>query len=181
MLQPLSPRAQKLYDWLVQYICTHQYPPQIREMMKAMTVSSPSSIQVHLKQLKAKGYIDWNQRESRTLRVIAPPEKAQIELASVYSSPHVYALQVRGDSLIDNFIKEGDLLIMRSLCTRSQPQNGDIVAVKVEGLGTRIGYFYRQGDKITLKPTNLNYEPIEAEPNSLTVEGVLVGVWSAHS
>ncbi len=115
MLQPLSPRAQKLYDWLVQYICTHQDPPQIREMMKAMAVSSPSSIQVHLQQLKAKGYIDWNQRESRTLRIIAPLEKAQIELASVCITPHLYALQVRGDSLIDNFIKEGDLLIMRSL------------------------------------------------------------------
>ena len=181
MLKPLSPRAQKLYDWLVQYICAHQYPPQIREMMKAMEVRSSSSIQVHLKQLKAKGYIDWNQRESRTLRVLAQPEKAQIELAAVSIAPHLYALRVTGDSLIDDFIKEGDLLIMRSLCSRSQPQNGEIVAAQISGWGKRIGHFYLQGDKVTLKSANLKYEPIEAESHSLTVEGVLVGVWSAHS
>ena len=181
MLKPLSPRAQKLYNWLVQYICTNHYPPQIKEMMKAMELRSPSSIQLHLKQLKAKGYLDWKKGLSRTLRVIAQPEKAQIELASLFSSTHFYALQVRGDSLIDDFIKEGDILIMRLLCAREQPQNGQIVTAKVAGLGTRIGHFYRQGDKIILKPANLKYEPIEADLNSFTVEGALVGVWSAPS
>ena len=83
--------------------------------------------------------------------------------------------------MIDDLIRSGDLLIMRSLSARSQPPNGAIVAAKVAGLGTRIGHFYRQGHKITLKPSNLNYKPIEADTNSLQVEGALVGVWSAHS
>ncbi len=79
-------------------------------------LNSSSPIQLHLKQLKAKGYLDGKEGLCRTLRVIAQPEKAQIELASLFSSTHLYALQVRGDSLIDDFIKEGDILIMRSLC-----------------------------------------------------------------
>jgi repressor LexA len=79
--------------------------------------------------------------------------------------------------MIEDLIAEGDFVIMRPVPDPEQLKNGLIVAARVDGHGTTLKRFYRQGDRVTLKPANPKYEPIEVMATSVQVQGVLVGVW----
>lgn len=201
-LEPLTPAQQELYDWLVEYIRDTQHAPSIRQMMRAMNLRSPAPVQSRLERLRSKGYIDWTEGRARTIRILqAPPEEPEgirilgaiaaggvvetftdveerLDLAPIWQLPDCYALRVVGDSMIEECIADGDLAIMRTAGTNdAQPPNGEIVAARVEGLGTTLKRFFCQGDRVTLKPANRNYDPIEANLERVEVQGILIGVW----
>jgi repressor LexA len=79
--------------------------------------------------------------------------------------------------MIEDMIAEGDVVIMQPVTDPEQVKNGLIVAARVEGYGTTLKHFYRQGEQVTLKPANSKYQPIEVAATSVQVQGVLVGVW----
>jgi repressor LexA len=101
----------------------------------------------------------------------------QLELSPVFRQPGNFALRVIGDSMIEELIAEGDVVIMRPVPEPEQLKNGAIVAARVEGYGTTLKRFYRTGERITLEPANSKYLPIEVAAKSVQVQGVLVGVW----
>jgi len=85
-----------------------------------------------------------------------------------------YALRVRGLSMVDALIDDGDLVILEPV---NQPRNGDMVAVWLvqEGEGT-LKRFYHEGDRIRLQPANAQYEPLFVDPRDVEVRGRVVGV-----
>jgi repressor LexA len=85
-----------------------------------------------------------------------------------------------GDSMIEDMIAEGDVVIMQPVPDPEQLKNGLIVAARVEGHGTTLKRFYRKGEQVTLKPANPKYRPIEVKAASVQVQGVLVGVWRGY-
>ena len=197
-MEPLTDAQQQLYDWLVDYIHTSQHAPSIRQMMRAMNLRSPAPVQSRLEHLRSKGYIDWTEGKARTIRILAnintgvpvlgaiaagglvePFTDAveQLDVSPVFRQPGNFALRVMGDSMIEDLIAEGDLVIMRPISDPEQLKNGLIVAARVEGHGTTLKRFYRKGEQVTLKPANPKYKPIEVMANSVQVQGVLVGVW----
>lgn len=198
-MEKLTTAQQELYDWLVEYIRTNQHSPSIRQMMRAMNLNSPAPIQSRLDRLRLKGYIDWTAGKARTLRILNQPNlqgikilgsiaagglvepfsdvQEQIDLTQITRQPNCYALRVVGDSMIEDLITEGDLVIMRSVQSPEEIKNGEIVAARVEGHGTTLKRFYCQEDRITLKPSNPKYHPIVVMANTVEVQGVLVGVW----
>lgn len=197
-MESLTPAQKELYDWLIDYIKSTQHAPSIRQMMKAMNLRSPAPVQSRLERLRNKGYIDWIDGKARTIRILHQPEKGlsiegeiaagglvepfsdektRLDLSDLFTQPDCYVLRVVGDSMIEDLINEGDYAIMRSLCHDSEVKNGDIVAARVSGYGTTLKHFYQEQEKITLKPANQKYEPIEAEANSVEIQGILVGVW----
>lgn len=197
-MESLTPAQQELYDWLIDYIKSTQHAPSIRQMMKAMNLRSPAPVQSRLERLRNKGYIDWIDGKARTIRILHQPEKGlsiegeiaagglvepfnedknKLDLSDLFTQPDCYVLRVVGDSMIEDLINEGDYAIMRSLVDSSEVKNGDIVAARVSGYGTTLKHFYQNREKITLKPANQKYQPIEAEANSVEIQGVLVGVW----
>lgn len=197
-MEALTQAQQELYDWLVEYIRSAQHAPSIRQMMKAMNLKSPAPIQSRLERLRSKGYIDWTKGKSRTLRIVHPTAKGvpilgaiaagrlvepftdtqeQLDITSIFHQPDCYALRVMGDSMIEDLIMEGDLVIMRKVPDIELLKNGEIVAARVEGHGTTLKRFYRHADQVTLKPSNAKYAPIEVTASSVAVQGVLVGVW----
>ena len=201
-MESLTPAQQELYDWLVEYIRTTQHAPSIRQMMKAMSLRSPAPVQSRLERLRNKGYIDWTEGKARTIRILHQPEKglpilgeiaagglvepfaeekAKLDLSHLFETPDCYVLRVVGDSMIEDFITEGDLAIMRSISADEQVKNGEIVAARVPGYGTTLKRFYLQEDKVTLKPSNPQYNPIEVDARVVEVQGVLVGVWRSFS
>jgi repressor LexA len=199
-MERLTEVQQQLYDWLVDYIRQHQHSPSIRQMMKAMNLRSPAPIQSRLEHLRAKGYIDWTEGRARTIRVLQPqgiPILGAIAAGTVVESftdavevldfsssflrPQDFALRVRGDSMIDALIDEGDVVIMRPTQDPLAIKDGTIVAARVEGDGTTLKYYYRKGNKITLKPANSRYKAMEFPINQVEVQGVLVGVWRGYS
>ncbi len=197
-MEPLTEAQQELYDWLVDYIHQHQHAPSIRQMMRAMNLRSPAPVQSRLEHLRSKGYIDWTDGQARTIRILkqntggipvlgaiaagglVEPHTDTVErldFSSLFFPPRSFALRVMGDSMIEDRIADGDMAIMQPVSEPSQIKNGAIVAARVEGVGTTLKRFYRRGEKVTLKPANPKYPPIEAPADQVQVQGVLVGVW----
>jgi repressor LexA len=200
-MESLTEAQQQLYDWLVDYIRTSQHAPSIRQMMRAMNLRSPAPVQSRLEHLRAKGYIDWTEGKARTIRILGGAPAGvpvlgaiaagglvepftdaveQLDVSPVFRQPGNFALRVIGDSMIEDLIAEGDVVIMRPVPDPEQLKNGLIVAARVEGYGTTLKRFYRRGEQVTLKPANPKYQPIEVTANSVQVQGVLVGVWRGY-
>lgn len=202
MMEPLTEAQQQLYDWLSEYIRQHQHSPSIRQMMQAMNLKSPAPIQSRLEHLRIKGYIEWTEGKARTIRILNRVQQSvpvlgaiaaggllepftdtveQLDFSNLFLPPHTYALRVVGDSMIEDFITEGDLAIMRPVSEPEKLRNGTIVAARVDGYGTTLKRFYRRGDRVTLKPANAKYNPIEVVATQVQVQGMLVGVWRDYN
>ncbi len=197
-MENLTPAQKELYDWLVEYIQTTQHAPSIRQMMVAMNLRSPAPIQSRLERLRSKGYIDWTNGKARTMRILHQPDQGlpilgaitagglvetfidveqRLDLSHLLAKSDYYVLQVTGDSMMEDSIIEGDLVVMREVSSIDEAKSSDIVAARVPGQGTTLKRFYREENKVTLQPANAKYESIEVDVNSLELQGILVGIW----
>jgi len=195
----LTEVQQQLFDWLVDYIKQNQHSPSIRQMMRAMGLKSPAPIQSRLEHLRAKGCIDWTEGRARTIRILRPqglPIVGAIAAGSVVESfsdaveqldftssllrPGDYALRVRGDSMIEALIADGDVVIMRPVPDPKTIKNGTIVAARVNGDGQTLKYYNRKSNQVKLEPANPNYPVIEAAATEVQVQGILVAVWRGY-
>lgn len=200
-MEPLTKVQQELYDWLVDYIQIHQHAPSIRQMMQAMKLRSPAPVQSRLDHLRKKGYIDWDAGQARTLRILHLDETSeqqvpilgeiaaggliepfaddseQLDIQTFLSAPDCFALRVNGDSMIEEHIAEGDIVIMRPVSDAKRVKNGTIVAAHVPGQGTTLKRFFRRGAQVTLEAANEKYEPMKIPAAQVEVQGALVGVW----
>ena len=201
-MEKLTEAQNELYEWLVEYIKSRQHSPSIRQMMQAMNLKSPAPIQSRLEHLRNKGYIEWSEGNARTIRIIHPDRKGvpilgviaaggliepftdaveHMDFSNLSLPAKTYALRVSGDSMVEDSIVEGDLVFLRPVIEPDNLKNGTIVAARVEGHGTTLKRFYRQGDRVTLKPANPNYAPIEVNATQLEVQGSLVAVWRSYN
>jgi repressor LexA len=200
-MEPLTDAQQQLYDWLEDYIRQHQHAPSIRQMMQAMNLKSPAPVQSRLEHLRSKGYIDWTEGQARTIRIVRASSSGvrvlgaiaagglvepftdtveHLDLSHLFRQPDYFALRVVGDSMIEDQIAEGDMVVMRPVLEPDRVKNGTIVAARVEGHGTTLKRYHRQGEQITLKPANPKYEPIKVVADQVQVQGILVGVWRGY-
>lgn len=200
-MESLTEAQQQLYNWLVDYISQHQHAPSIRQMMLAMNLKSPAPVQSRLDHLRNKGYIDWTEGKARTMRIVRSSANGvpvlgaiaagglvepftdiveHLDLSTLFRQPDYFALRVVGDSMIEDQIAEGDLAIMRPVPEPERVKNGTIVAARVDGIGTTLKRYHRQGEMIALKPSNRNYEPIKVTATQVQVQGILVGVWRGY-
>jgi repressor LexA len=196
-------KAQKeLYDWLVDYVRENQHAPSIRQMMQAMDLKSPAPIQSRLEHLRNKGFIEWAEGKARTIKILkyaaagvpifgtiaagglvepfATDVTDKFDLSPIFHQSDYFALQVMGDSMIDDSIVEGDMVIMQPIKDPTEVKNGTIVAAQVDGQGTTLKRYHRQGEHITLQAANPKYKPIESEAHLVQVQGVLIGVWRGY-
>ena len=201
-MERLTEAQQELYEWLTEYIRLHQHSPSIRQMMQAMNLKSPAPIQSRLEHLRAKGYIEWNEGKARTIRILSSLKQGvpilgaiaaggliepftdaveHLDFTNLSFPPQTYALRVTGDSMIEDLITDGDLVFLRPVPEPTQLKNGTIVAARVDGYGTTLKRFYRQGDNVTLKPANPKYNPIEVNAIQVQVQGSLVAVWRSYN
>ncbi|MBW4507919.1 MAG: transcriptional repressor LexA [Scytonematopsis contorta HA4267-MV1] len=201
-MEKLTEAQEELYQWLMEYIRAHQHSPSIRQMMQAMNLKSPAPIQSRLEHLRTKGYIEWNEGKARTIRVlrqakagvpilgtisagglIEPFTEAEerLDFTAISFPQQSFALRVSGDSMVEDSIVDGDLVLLRPTAEPDQVKNGTIVAARVEGHGTTLKRFFRNGDRITLQPANVKYEPIEVPAVQVEVQGTLVAVWRNYN
>jgi repressor LexA len=201
-MERLTEAQQELYEWLTEYIRIHQHSPSIRQMMYAMSLKSPAPIQSRLEHLRTKGYIDWDEGKARTIKVLKNKKQGVPVLGTIAAGgliepftdavEHVdfmnmslpsqtYALRVAGDSMIEDLIADGDLVFLRPVPEPEMLKNGTIVAARVDGYGTTLKRFFRNGDRVTLQPANRKYTPIEVSAINLQVQGSLVAVWRGYN
>jgi repressor LexA len=197
----LTKVQQELYDWLVEYIRENQHAPSIRQMMMAMGLRSPAPIQSRLEHLRNKGYIQWAEGQARTIQILKNSasgipvlgaiaagglvepfvdETDRLDINSFVQGSNHFALRVTGDSMIDDMIAEGDMVIMKPVPNAKTLKNGTIVAARVDGQGTTLKHYHIQGDKVTLKPANPKYQPIQAKAAQVEIQGTLVGIWRGY-
>ncbi len=194
----LTDAQNELYGWIKNYMKNYQHSPSIRQMMKAMGLKSPAPIQSRLRHLQEKGYISWQEGKARTLQVIneifeGVPIMGSIaagglietfsdisenlDISDVLKKKDVFALTVNGDSMIDACIADGDMVLMEPIKDSFSIRNGAIVSAMVQGLGTTLKYYRRQGNFVILEAANPAYEPIKLESSQVLIQGKLLAVW----
>jgi repressor LexA len=206
MPEVLTQRQREILDYLRKMLREKAYPPTVREIGLAIGLSSSSTVQNHLNTLERKGYIHRDPSKSRAIELVekdplAIPQRNNIVsipiigqvaagtpvLAEANIEDHVdmasglfgedsYLLRVRGDSMIDDGIMDGDLVAVRP---GHEAQNGAVVVARIEHPETgeseaTVKRLYREASGFRLEPANPSYQPIRVA--DLTVEGLVVGV-----
>ena len=195
----LTDAQNELFEWIKDYIKDFNHSPSIRQMMSAMGLKSPAPIQSRLKHLQDKGYISWQEGKARTLQLISKINDGRVpilgsvaagglieafsdlnehlDISDVFKKKGVFALTVNGDSMIDAFIADGDMVLMEPIKDANFLRNGTIVSAMLPGSGTTLKYFFKSGNKVRLEAANQNYEPIIINAEDISIQGRLLGVW----
>ncbi len=177
------------------------YPPSVREICKALGLASPGSLLKHLRSLEDEGFIVSDPHKKRTWKLTRGPAKARIPLIGriaagapilaeqnkesdlsidprLFGADEVFALIVKGDSMIDAQIRDGDIAVIKPQC---DAENGEIVAVIVEGLESEatLKIFHKKRGIIELRPANDNHQIRAfkgAQQSSVRIVGKLMGI-----
>ena len=196
--QSLTEAQLELLDWIKIYIKEFQHSPSIRQMMEGMGLKSPAPIQSRLRHLQEKGFISWQEGKARTLQLVNDifdgipvmgsvaagglietftDVSESLDLSTVFQKKDVFALTVNGDSMVDAFIADGDMVLMEPVREPSSLRNGTIVSALVPGAGSTLKYFFKKGRQVILEPANPNYESIKLDTEEVIIQGKLLAVW----
>ncbi|MGB8644738.1 MAG: transcriptional repressor LexA [Anaerolineae bacterium] len=205
----LSERQQQIYNFMTRFSQEKGRPPTIREIGKAVGISSTSVVNYNLNILERAGLIAREKQVSRGLRVMGSNGKGhlpdglfvQIPLLGrivagkpvpipdpgssgfegesvtltrdlVPDADNLYALHVKGESMVDASIHDGDIVVMRH---QQIAQNGDLVAVWLKDEhSTTLKRYYREPRKVRLQPANPTFEPIYKDPKDVEIQGKVV-------
>lgn len=197
MSKKLTQRQQQILDHIIMEVKSKGYPPSVREIGAAVGLSSSSTVHSHLSALEKKGLIKRDPSKPRALllmdrktepdnnSVVVPllgqvaagqPILAtenivdNISWSKNLSATPSFALSVKGDSMIEDGILDGDIVMVRQQPTA---ENGDIVVALIEDEAT-VKRFYLEPDRIRLEPANPGYSPIYTTEASIL--GKVVGL-----
>lgn len=194
----LTARQQQIFDLIRDHIQTTGYPPTRAEIAEHFGYRSVNAAEQHLKALEKKGVIEIVKSTSRGIRLMddiashrgipivgdvaaGEPILAQQNVedylnvdAAMFSPPADFFLRVRGDSMRDAGILNGDLLAVRST---PEAQDGAIVVARIDDEVT-VKRLKRHRNTVSLLPENIDYEPIEVDVSKqeLVIEGLAIGV-----
>jgi repressor LexA len=179
----LTKKEKMVFDYLVTSINENGYAPSVRDICASLGIKSTSSAHLYLHNLETKGFIEQDAGKKRTIRLCVPYTKAfgRVPLLgsitagtpilavenfdgyvdipwknAKYSGDELFALKVKGESMIDAGILDGDVVIVRK---SSYADNGQIVVALIEDEAT-VKTFYREGGHFRLQPENKTMEPI---------------------
>jgi len=201
--QPLTARQREALDYITYCLDERGYPPTLREIGEHMGIRSTNGVNDHLKALERKGYLIREELKSRALRPV-DIDSAKVTISIVGSvaagqpilaqenvtdrvtidrffigkapSSEVFGLVIRGESMIDDGIFDGDYIFVRKQATA---ENGEIAVVMIDGEATCKRIFH-EGDRVRLQPANETMSPIyvhRSEFRSIDVIGKVVGVY----
>ena len=194
----MTKRQRELLDFLKEYISRQGYSPTFEEIAGHFNFRSKGTVYKHILNLKKKGFItkDWN--KSRSVELISDmvettilrlpllgyvqagsPIEAVLQNESISVPSDLirkgrhYVLRVRGDSMIDEQIRDGDFVIVKE-----QPlaNNGEVVIALVDGSDVTIRKYYRENGHVRLQPANSHLQPIVLPAESVMIQGVVVGI-----
>lgn len=190
----LTKRQKEIIDFIRSYRAEHGISPTQREIREKFRLSSFGTVQKHLKRLEEKGALkrDWNRSRgispsseatgSRVAllglvaagRPIEPfPVEETIEVpASLLGKGEHFVLRVRGDSMIDDGIRDGDFVVVSR---RSNAQNGQTVVALVRGEAT-LKRYYAEGARVRLQPANAAMKPMTVDAREIVIQGIVTGL-----
>lgn len=204
-MQGLTRRQEMVLDFITESITSRGYPPTLREIGTHMGIRSTNGVNDHLRALERKGYLKREDMKSRALRPVhlevgnddnvvdvplvgrvaaGEPVLAEqniedtlaIDRYFIGHHPEVFALNVRGDSMVDAGIRNGDIVFVRK---QLHAERNDIVVVMIGDEAT-VKYFQPEKDFIRLQPANAAYAPIilrKEDFRPTLILGVVVGLY----
>jgi repressor LexA len=198
MLPTLTPRQKEIYDFVLKTIRERGYAPSIPEIGAKFKIASTNGVSDHLKALERKGYIRRiGKRAIEVLSSLGKPVLSSVReipilgrvpagkpflseenvegfltVPSDMGTGRLFVLQVRGDSMINAGILDGDQAILKQQATA---ENGQIVCAMINGEAT-LKRFYKKDNIVTLKADNENYAPITVSGGEFRILGRLVGL-----
>jgi repressor LexA len=195
---PLTKRQREILDYLQDFIQQHGYAPSLEEIGRRFGLSSLATVHKHLTNLQEKGFIKRAWNRSRSVEMIptnsggrsvdlpllgyvaagAPIEAVATNETIAVPEEMVgrrdtYVLRVRGNSMIDEQICDGDFVIIED---RKTAQNGETVVALLSGSDVTLKKLYRENGRVRLQPANPTMQPIFVEADQVQVQGVVVGV-----
>ena len=191
MTEPLTDRQSKLLRFIRDHIRSKGHPPTIREIGSAFRFRSTGTVRDHVRALQAKGHLRAAAGKSRgsfptklwsALPILGRVQGGQpllaeenfegtFDLTSEFSGEKVFALKVRGDSMQDAGIHEGDLVVVRAV---EQAESGQIIVALVDGEAT-VKRLAKRAGRLELEPANDRYAPIPVT-GATRVLGRVIGV-----
>jgi repressor LexA len=197
-VQPLTKRQREILDFLNDFIQQHGYAPSLEEIGRRFGLSSLATVHKHLGNLQQKGFIKRSWNRSRSLELLptravaravelpllgyvaagAPIEaivgSETIEVPeTLVGKRDTYVLRVRGNSMIDEQIRDGDLVIVED---RKTAEDGETVVALLSGSDVTLKKLYRENGHIRLQPANPAIQPIIVPADEVQVQGVVIGV-----
>jgi len=194
----LTKRQRQILDFINEFIDDNKYAPSLREIGERFDLSSPATIHAHVKNLKDKGFLKTAYNEARSIE-LTPVEtnwaKAiELPLAGIITAGapieaieehetiavpadfvadmhNSYVLRVKGESMIEDGILDGDYVIVER---NNSPKNGDVVVALLNNAYATLKKFYRETNRIRLQPANSTMKPIYARDP--LIQGVVQGV-----
>ncbi|HUQ69807.1 MAG: transcriptional repressor LexA [Planctomycetaceae bacterium] len=189
----LTQRQKEIYEFLRDKIVNRGYGPTVREIGLQFGIRSPNGVMCHLKALEKKGLITREAHMSRAIQLSNPPQprtslplagliaagqpllamaqEEQVDFSGLFNSDDHMCLRVKGESMIEDHIAEGDYVVVRK---GPDARDGDIVVARVDNDEATLKRYYRETHRVRLEPANKGMKPIFS--NKVDIEGVVIGV-----
>lgn len=181
-MEPLTKRQAEILAYITDYIMEHNYAPSYREIGQYFDLSSTATVAEHVETLKQKGYLSHEENLARSLQINSLAEAASgffaiplmgsiaagrpieaiqtnesIDIPRDMMGNNIYALRVKGESMIEDGILSGDYVIIEQ---GKSVQNGDIVVALIDRENVTLKRFYKEKDRVRLQPANSSMNPI---------------------
>ena len=197
---PLTKKQREILTYLSDYSSAHGYAPSFEEIAEQFNYNSLATVHEHLSNLERKGYIRRSYNESRAIEILpsdATPRSIELPiLGAVAAGAPIeaydgtdtlavpddfvrrggahYVLQVRGQSMIEDQIADGDFVVVQD---RPAADHGQMVIAMIDDAGATVKRYYRERDgRIRLQPANATMAPIYVREDQIRVQGIVVGV-----
>jgi repressor LexA len=195
----LTRRQREIYDFIRGFVADKGYSPSLEEIGAAFGLSSVATVHKHVSHLVEKGMLKkaWNRSRSvepvdtrdageafslplvgvvaagAPIEAIEDHETIEVPRNLVPPRGQSFVLRVRGDSMIDEQIRDGDFVVVES---RDEARNGETVVALIRGEDATLKKFYRQGAVVRLEPANATLQPIEVPAAEVQIRGIVRGL-----
>ncbi len=200
---PRTQRQKEVLDYITRFLAKHGYEPSYSQIARNFGVSSKATIAKHISALEKRGLITREHEPGRfTLAVHVEDAPANticeiallgriaagapidavrdVEMISVprfllgrVRPERVYALRVKGDSMIDEHICDGDIALIEN---RTEAREGEIVVALIDSARATLKRMFRFGDEVELRPSNSQVEPIRVHASRVEIQGIFRGL-----
>jgi repressor LexA len=196
--RPLTRRQREIYDYVRDFVSARGYSPSLEEIGGHFGLSSVATVHKHVQHLSEKGYLRkaWNRSRSiepledvsagavdvpllgsvaagTPIEAIEEDERIAVPREMVRRRGETFVLRVRGDSMIEEQIRDGDLVVVES---RSEARPGETVVALLRGSEVTLKRFQRRGAKVVLEPANSALRPLELPAGDVQIRGVVRGL-----
>jgi len=194
---PITKRQKEVLDFIKKFIAKKKYPPTLEEMCTGLKLSAVSTAHQHIQALTNKGYLKKIDKNARAIDINEPEAMVKVPLLGIIAagepieavqqkefiavpktklpiSGEIYALRVIGNSMIDENINEGDVVLIKH---QSTADNGQKIVALIDNHEATLKKFYKSRGLVRLEPANKNYKPIIVrEDQELSIQGIVLDV-----